>query len=165
VLRIVVQRFNDRLTGQATNAGGSTALLRCPAPVRLPNRLNETSVQPPIPVPAMLERIQMVLGGLFIVLFTLSRLGRRFPDVLWLRPFHNLLPQLPEAQRAKMRRRQNVHAGVELILLGVGLPLAYGAVTMMTFSSFTTLGVSLVLIAAVVCIGLGVTAIWRRNRD
>jgi hypothetical protein len=63
-----------------------------------------------------------------------------------------------------MRRRADFYAGAELILMGVALPLLYGAATVMFFNDFTTKGVTLALAGSFLCIGLGVTAIWRSRR-
>jgi hypothetical protein len=113
----------------------------------------------------MYQKVQVILVGLLIAGYGLSMLARRYPDVAWLRAFRFRFPQPSEAQRAVMRRRANVHAGVEMILLGVCLPLGYAALTVMLFNSFSTLGVIAVLAASALCIGLGVVAIRRSRRD
>ncbi|MFN2567171.1 MAG: hypothetical protein ABR499_19420 [Gemmatimonadaceae bacterium] len=107
----------------------------------------------------------MAAGGALVLVFGLSALARRFPDVAWLQPFRNAIPQLTGQQRAKIRRRSNIYAGVELILLGLVLPMAYAALKVMFFNAFTTKEVTLVLAGSALCIGLGITAIWRRDRD
>jgi hypothetical protein len=113
----------------------------------------------------MYERIQMVLGGLALVLFGLSALSRRLPNVAWLQIFRFERPRLSEEHRARMRRRANVHAGVELILLGIALPMGYVAMTVMLFNDITARAMTLVLMGSALCIGLGVTAIVRRGKD
>ena len=65
---------------------------------------------------------------------------------------------------ARGRRRGAVYAGVQLILLGLGLPLAYAALDTMLFSTMTRTEVMLVGAASLLCIGLGVTAIWSSRR-
>jgi hypothetical protein len=112
----------------------------------------------------MFRNVQMVLGSIVLIVFALSALSRWFPEVAWLQPFRNLQPNFSEEQKAKMRRRANVHAGVELILVGMGLPLGYLALTVMMFNDITPLTTTLVLAGSVLCIGLGVTAIVRRKR-
>lgn len=109
--------------------------------------------------------IPMVLGGIAAAMYLLQVLSRRYPHVAWLLPFRNVFPRLSEEQRAKIRRRSNIHAGAQLILLGLALPLCYGALTMMTFSSFDTVMVGSVLAGSVLCVGLGITAIWQNRRD
>ena len=106
----------------------------------------------------------MVLGGLLLVVFGLAALSRRFPHVAWLQIFRYNFPRLTEEQQARMRQRANIHAGVEMILLGLALPLGYLAVTVMFFNDVTTIGTVLVLAASVLLIGFGVTAIWRSSR-
>lgn len=111
----------------------------------------------------MYRNVQLILGGLLIAGYGLSILARRFPDVAWLQPFRFRLPQPSAAQQSRMRRRANAYAGIELILLGICLPLGYAALTVMFFNSFTTMGVIAVLAGSALCIALGITAI-RRSR-
>jgi hypothetical protein len=106
----------------------------------------------------------MIAVGVLAVVFGLSALSRRFPDVAWLQLFRYNAPRLSEEQRARMRQRANVHGGIEMILLGIGLPMVYLAVSVMFFNSLTTTEVVLVLGGAVLLIGLGITAIVRSRR-
>lgn len=112
----------------------------------------------------MYRNVQMVLVGIIAIVFVLSRLSRRFPDVAWLQVFRFNWPQLSEEQKAKHRRRANISGGVELILLGTILPMGYAAMTVMMFNDFTLIATTLVLAGSALCIGLGVTAIWRNRR-
>jgi hypothetical protein len=109
------------------------------------------------------DKIKLILAGIGVVLFGLSALSRRFPHIAWLQHFH-FDRHLSEEQRARMRRRANVHAGVELILLGVVLPMGYVVLTVMMFNDITRKAMAIVLTGSAVCIGLGVTAIVRANR-
>ena len=108
--------------------------------------------------------IEMALGGVALALLVLSTFARRFPQAAWLRPFRNLFPRPDEAQRARIRRRANSHAGAQFILLGLALPLGYGALTMMTFNEFRTIPTTLVLAASALCIVLGALAIAQSRR-
>jgi hypothetical protein len=110
------------------------------------------------------QKVQVILGSLVIAGFGLSLLSRRFPDVAWLQAFRFRMPQPSAAQRAVLRRRANAHAGIEMILLGVCLPLGYVALTVMFFHSFTAMGVVAVLAGSALCIALGITAIRRSRR-
>ena len=112
----------------------------------------------------MYRTVQMAIAAIFAVLFILSTLSRRFPHVAWLQAFRFNRPALDDATRARMRRRANVYAGAELILLGVALPLGYGALTVMTFSSFNTGATVLVAVSSALCIVFGVAGIWRSGR-
>jgi hypothetical protein len=94
----------------------------------------------------------------------LGALARRFPQVAWLQIFHIPFPHVTEEQKARMRKRANIHAGIEMVFLGMVLPLGYLAVTVMFFNKTTTLGVILVLSGSVLLIALGVTAIVRSLR-
>lgn len=112
----------------------------------------------------MYRDVQLILGGLLIAGYGLSILARRFPDVTWLQPLRFRLPQPSVAQQARMRRRANAHAGIEMILLGICLPLGYVALTVMFFHSFTAMGVVAVLAGSALCIALGISAIRRSRR-
>lgn len=111
----------------------------------------------------MYRTVQLVALGILAVVLGLSALARRFPHVAWLQLFHYHLPRLSEQQRAKMRQRANFYAGVEMILMGVVLPMLYVAVTVMFFNAFTTTGIVLVIAGSLLLVGLGVTAIWRNR--
>ena len=78
--------------------------------------------------------------------------------------FSNAFPRLPEEQRQKARKRADFYAGAQLILLGLALPFGYAALTIMTFSSFMPTATVLVCAGAVLCIGLGIIAIWHSRR-
>jgi hypothetical protein len=112
----------------------------------------------------MYRDIQIVLVSILGVLYGLSALSRRFPHVAWLQLFRFEPPRMSEEQRARARRQTNVYAGVELILVGIGLPMAYVAMTVMFFNEITTIEMALVLTGSALCIGLGITAIWRSRR-
>ena len=113
----------------------------------------------------MYRSIQLVLVGLLAVVFGLSAVSRRFPRVGWLQIFRYDAPRLSNEQQARIRRRSNIHAGIELILMGIGLPLLYVAGTVMFFNTFSTTATTVVSVGSVLCIGLGVTAIWRNRRS
>lgn len=112
----------------------------------------------------MYRDVQIVLVSVLGLLYGLSALSRRFPHVAWLQLFRFEPPRMSEEQRAKARRRANVHGGVELIMLGIGLPMAYLAMTVMFFNETTTIEMALVLTGSALCIGLGITAIRRSRR-
>ncbi len=112
----------------------------------------------------MYRNVQMVLVGIIAIVFALSKLSRRFPEVAWLQVFRFDPPQLSAEQKAKHRRRANIGGGVELILLGTMLPMGYAAMTVMMFNDFTPMATTLVLAGSALCIGFGVSAIWRNRR-
>jgi hypothetical protein len=113
----------------------------------------------------MYRTLQLVLAGLIAMVFGLSALSRRFPDVAWLQAFRYDPPRLSQEQRARMRRRVNIHAGIQLVLAGIVLPMLYVAVTVMFFNDFTTTASALVVTGSLLCISLGLTAIWRNGRS
>ncbi|MGH8543571.1 MAG: hypothetical protein ACREX3_08060 [Gammaproteobacteria bacterium] len=107
--------------------------------------------------------IQLVLGGIVGVVFLLSLLARRFPHVGWLQLFRYNV-RLSDEQRAKIRQRANIYAGVELILLGIVLPIGYFVLTVMMFNEPTFIGSILALGSSLLIITLGVVAIWTNRR-
>lgn len=75
--------------------------------------------------------------------------------------FRAAMPQLPKERKARLRRSSNVAAGVQLILLGIALPLGYHILSMMMFFSGVSRTESIFVFAASgVCIALGIAAIW-----
>ena len=104
-----------------------------------------------------------MLIGFLALLFGMSALSRRFPHVAWLQLFRYHAPRLSEEQRAKIRQRANIHAGIELILLGIVVPMVYFA-TVMMFNEPTTTGTTIALASALLLIGLGTAAVWRNRR-
>ena len=64
-----------------------------------------------------------------------------------------------------MRQRSNVHAGIEMILMGVLLAPGYLVLSMMTFSDPSRTAMAVVIGFSVLLIGLGITAIVRSRRD
>ena len=111
----------------------------------------------------MYRDVQLLLVGLIAVVFWLSALSRRFPHVTWLQVFRFDPPRLSQEQRARMRRRQNVYSGIELILMGIVIPMLYVVGTVMFFNDLTTTATTLVFVGSFACIGLGVTAVWRNR--
>ena len=57
----------------------------------------------------MYRTVEMVFGGIFLVLLALAALGRH-PHIPVLRAFRDAFPRLPEEQQARMRRRANTYA-------------------------------------------------------
>lgn len=110
------------------------------------------------------ETLQLVAVLLLGAVFGLSLAARRYPHVTWLQGFSNAFPRLSDEQRRKTRKRSDFHAGVELILLGLALPLGYAVLTTMTFSSFSTTATIVVAAGSVLCIGLGIAAIVHSRR-
>src|ERR671925_1983486 len=77
----------------------------------------------------MSDKVKLIFGGIVAVLFGLRALSRRFPQVGWLQHFYFEFPQLTEQQKARMRRLAALRAGLQLILLGIVLPIGYVALT------------------------------------
>jgi hypothetical protein len=73
-------------------------------------------------------------------------------------------PGLSEEQRARMRQRANVHAGIEMILMGILLAPGYLVLSMMTFSDPSRTAMAVLIGFSVLLIGLGVTAIVKSRR-
>ena len=50
------------------------------------------------------------------------------------------------------------------VIVVVIIPMGYVALTVMMFNDFTAMGLTLAAAGSLLCIGLGVTAIWRNRR-
>jgi hypothetical protein len=112
---------------------------------------------------AMFSRdVEMVLGALAMVFLALAFAAKRRPDIAWLRPFR--MPELSKERQERQRRRANVYAGAEFILLGLAIPLGYVVLTVMMFNNFEPLPTALVLASSALCLGLGVVAIVKNAR-
>lgn len=109
------------------------------------------------------ETFQLVFVAIMAAVWGLSTIARRRPDIAWLQGVRNAFPQPTDEQRQKQRRRANVYAGAELILLGLIIPIGYLALTVMMFNDITMPMLLLVSAASLLCIGLGIAAI-RSNR-
>jgi len=112
----------------------------------------------------MNRTLELVLAGLLVLIVGLATLARRFPHIGWLHAFRRAFPQPSASQRATMRRRADFHAGIQLILMGLVLPLGYVALTVMFFNDFTRTGIALVAAASLALIVLGGLAIRHSRR-
>jgi hypothetical protein len=106
------------------------------------------------------EWVKMAMGTVVIAGFVLARAARRFPEVEWLRVFR-YTDNLDPVQRARMKRSSDIHAGAEIILLGIVVPFAYFALTLMTWSDFSAGITGVVGVFSIGCIVLGVWCIRR----
>jgi hypothetical protein len=105
------------------------------------------------------DTVKAILVALIATVIILGLLAKRFPHMAWLQVFRLPENRLSAREQERHRREQNRLAGVEFILLGIGIPLVYLAVTMMFFAE-PALGVSLIIGASsVLCIALGIVAI------
>jgi hypothetical protein len=107
------------------------------------------------------DSVKAILLGLIAVVFVLSRLAPRFPDVAWLQVFRLPVRQMSEEEKARRRRRANRMAGIEIILAGLVLPFLYLISKVMMFNEPTTLGVVIVSACSLACILLGIWLIAR----
>lgn len=110
----------------------------------------------------MWETVQAIAGVGFFVVLGLSAAAKRRPDIAWLQAFR--LPEMPRQRREHHRKLSNRLAGIQLILLGLCLPIGYVVLTAMTFSNFDSSWIIGVGLASIGCIALGVTALvqnWR----
>jgi hypothetical protein len=105
------------------------------------------------------EPVKTALLGVLAIFAILVTAANSLPNVAWLRPFR-LNQNLSEAQKARIRRRANVSAGLEMIGLGLLLPVGYIMLTVMMFNEIDPLTMGLILAGSVVCIGLGFWAMF-----
>lgn len=109
------------------------------------------------------DTVKLVLLGILAIVFVLNRLARALPQVAWLQAFRLPVRHLSDEQKAARRRAGNRMAAVELILLGLALPLLYVGSTVMLFNDIKAATMVLVGGCSVICVGLGIWLI-ARNR-
>lgn len=97
----------------------------------------------------MYQRIQLAVLVVLAAAFGLAVLARR------------AFPRLTDEQRAKARREGDFYAGMKFILLGIALPPLYMVSTVMLFNGVATSGLVLAVAGSMLCIALGVMAIWK----
>jgi uncharacterized membrane protein YqjE len=102
------------------------------------------------------DSVKAVLLGLIAVAFVLSRLACWFPHVAWLQLFRLPVIQMSEEQREKRRRSGNRMAGLEMVLVGIGLPVLYIASTIMFWSDPQPIPLIIVITCSVICIAVGI---------
>ena len=107
------------------------------------------------------DSVKAIVLGLVAIVFVLSRLSYRFPDVAWLQHFQLPIRHWSEEEKVRQRRRASLMAGIEMILAGMILPLLYLAAKLMMFNEPTTLGMVIVGGCSLACIGLGIWVIGR----
>jgi hypothetical protein len=107
--------------------------------------------------------LRNVVMSAILILFVLAWAARRYPQFEWLRAFK--LPELNPAQRARRKRASDIHAGIEVILLGVLMVPGYFVVTLMTWGDPSRGMLIAVGALSVACITLGVWAIARAVRS
>ena len=110
------------------------------------------------------DSVKAILLGLIAVVFVLSRLSYRFPDVDWLQHFRMPIRHVSEEEKRRQRRRASMMAGMEIILAGLVLPLLYIAAKVMMFNEPTALGMVIVGGCSLACIVLGIWVIVRSFR-
>lgn len=111
------------------------------------------------------DSVKAILLGFVAVVFVLSRLSYRFPDVAWLQHFRLPIPHFSEEKKRQQRRRASLMAGMEIILAGMVLPVLYIAAKVMMFNEPTTLGMVIVGACSLACIFLGIWVVVRNFRQ
>jgi hypothetical protein len=112
----------------------------------------------------MTATIQVIILALLGALFGLSALSRRYPHIRWLQAFRIKRPQVSEEQRARMQRRANIHAGIQFILLGLGVPAVYVVSSVMMFNDPSTAGLIISGTVGFALMVVGMIAIWTSRR-
>jgi hypothetical protein len=99
-----------------------------------------------------------VIGGVIVIIWiAIQVMAKRRPDIAWLQQLR--LPEVSPERQARHRRQSGILTGLQFILLGIVLPIGYGAITVMMFNDFETLPTVLVMLASVALIVLGIAAI------
>lgn len=112
----------------------------------------------------MTSTIQLIVLVILGALFGLSALSRRYPHIGWLQAFHIKRPRLTEAQQARMQRRANIHAAIQFMLLGFGVPVIYVVSSIMMFNDPSRVGLVISGVIGLALIVLGIIAIWTSRR-
>jgi hypothetical protein len=105
--------------------------------------------------------LKAVLLGLIAVVFVLSRFARAYPRVGWLQVFRLPERQMSEEEKARRKRAENRRAGLEIILAGFVLPLAYFGLGVMFFTEPSGLEIVVVGVLSVLLIGGGIWVLAR----
>ena len=105
--------------------------------------------------------LKAIFTVVILVFMALGYAARRRPDVQWLQPF-DLFRHLTPEQRERMRRRANTHAGIEMIFVGLLIPVGYLILNVMFFSSMSWAGIAIAGGLSIVCIAFGIMAIRSR---
>ena len=111
------------------------------------------------------DSVKAILFGLIVIVFVLSRLANRFPDVEWLQYFRLPVRQMSDEERERRRRRANRMAGLEIMLAGLVLPLLYLVSKVMMFDEPKPLGLIIVGALSLGCIVLGIWIFVRNVRS
>ena len=91
-------------------------------------------------------------------LLLLTHAARRYPHVEWLQKF-KLPDNRTEAQKQRARRTGNILTGIEMIGVGLLIPLGYAIMTVMFMSSIGPIEMVLVGAASLLCVGFGIFVI------
>ena len=102
--------------------------------------------------------VKEILMGLTAGILVLSWAAPKYPHVTWLQKFHLRDPR-SDVQKQRARRSGNIMAGLQLIGMGLLIPLGYLVITAMFFSEITTTELLIVGTASLLCIMGGITAI------
>lgn len=109
------------------------------------------------------DSVKAILVGLIAIAVALGWLARTFPHVTWLQLFRIPDSQMTEAQREKQRRASNRHTAVEIVLVGLALPVGYVLLTVISFRELETMPMAAVGVGSVLCITFGIWS-FVRNR-
>ena len=105
--------------------------------------------------------LKAIFTVVILVFVGLGYAARRYPHIAWLQPF-DLHAHLTPEQRERMRRRANTHTGIEMIFVGLLIPVGYLVLNVMFFSSMSLAGIAIAGGLSILCIALGIMAIRHR---
>jgi hypothetical protein len=86
------------------------------------------------------------------------------PPIASREPRPSAVDRTRDEMLARGQRRRGIYTGIQFILMGLTLPLAYVAVDMMLWSTMTRTEWLVVSAASLLCIGLGIAAIITTRR-
>jgi hypothetical protein len=82
------------------------------------------------------DSVKALLAGFIAIVFTLGWLARRNPKTAWLQAFRLPVHERTPEQHERRRRSQNRMVGLEIVAVGLGLPVFYMFMRAMWLSDF-----------------------------
>ena len=106
------------------------------------------------------EAFQLVVVVAFVGIFVLSRVAPGHPRLAWLRKL-KLEDRRSEEQKRRARQSAQVMGGLQLIVLGLSLPLLYVGSTVIMWGDLSSAFLNGTMAVAVLIIIAGITVIVR----
>lgn len=102
------------------------------------------------------ESIQLFLGAAIATAFVLNRLARYFTHISWLQWFRLPELKLSDVEKSRRKRSGNLRAGIEIVGLGLIIPVFYFGLSLIFFNTPETFDTVIVMAISIAFIILGV---------